>query len=321
METVFEYKQLLNRLKKNELSIILKDYNKFACIFNLVEVKDVSGKKDKLIKDILEVKKDYVKAIIMCLDLSGYEALKVIVTKKYDETYLNEHRDLINYLIDKKILWQMDNLIIAQDVLKDIKEVLKDKTIINHISKWDKTYRLVNGIIIAYGAVERKYFDILISKLKNKDNIYPMLEVYYKRDYSLEDSIVSNKLTNQKRINKYLKDINYKDFKMKDFVEMGSSVYHHNIKSYKTFIRVLKRNYIFSKEDIAFVDNNIVIPYLYNSLNEEKIANKNLEDTIINLFEFKGDKLKQKILTSVKLIREDFPLWEYRGFSKKEVNK
>lgn len=321
METVFEYKQLLNRLKKNELSNILKDYNKFANMFNLVEVKDVSGKKDNLIRDILEVKKDYVKSVIMCLDLSGYEALKVIVTKKYDEAYLNEHRDLINYLINKKILWQMDNLIIAQDVLKDIKEVLKDKTIISHISKWDKTYRLVNGIIIAYGAVDRKYFDILISKLKNKDNIYPMLEVYYKRDYSLEDNIVSNKLTNQKRINKYLKDINYKEFKMKDFVEMGSSIYHHNIKSYKTFIRVLKRNYVFSKADIAFVDNNIIIPYLYNSLNEEKIANKNLENTIINLFEFKGDRLKQKILTSVKLIREDFPLWEYRGFSKKEVNK
>ena len=102
---------------------------------------------------------------------------------------------------------------------------------------------------------------------------------------------------------------------------MGSSIYHHNIKSYKTFIRVLKRNYVFSKDDIVFIDNNIIIPYLYNSLNEEKIANKNLENTIINLFEFKGDKLKQKILSSVKLIREDFPLWEYRGFSKNEVNK
>jgi len=321
METVFEYKQLLNRLKKNELSNILKDYNKFASMFDLVEVKDVSGKKETLIRDILEIKKDYVKALIMCLDLAGYEALKVIFTKKYDATYLNDHRDLINYLISKKILWQMDNLIIARDILKDIKEVLKDKKIINHINKWDKTYRLVNGIIIAYGALDRNYFDILISKLKDKDNIYSMLEVYYKRDYSLDENIVSNKLTNQKRINKYLKDLNYKGFKMKDFIEMGSSIYHHNIKSYKTFIRVLKRNYVFSKDDIVFIDNNIIIPYLYNSLNEEKIANKNLEDTIINLFEFKGDKLKQKILSSVKLIREDFPLWEYRGFSKNEVNK
>lgn len=83
---------------------------------------------------------------------------------------------------------------------------------------------------------------------------------------------------------------------------------------------MLKNNYVFRNSDIEFVDKNIVIPYLYNSLNEEDVAKKNLEETIEKLFEFKGDKLKQKMLEEVMKIRDEFPLWEYRGFSKIEVN-
>ena len=59
----------------------------------------------------------------------------------------------------------------------------------------------------------------------------------------------------------------------------------------------------------------------HNSLNEEDIANKKLEETIISLFEFKGDKLKNKMLQEISKIRNEFPLWEYRGFTKTEVNK
>ena len=79
--------------------------------------------------------------------------------------------------------------------------------------------------------------------------------------------------------------------------------------------------YVFKNKDIEFVDENIVIPYLYNSLNEEDIAYKRLEETIENLFEFKSEKLKNKMLQEISKIRNEFPLWEYRGFTKMEVNK
>ena len=81
---------------------------------------------------------------------------------------------------------------------------------------------------------------------------------------------------------------------------------------------MLKNHYVFKNSDIAFIDKNIVIPYLYNSLNEEEKANKNLEDTILSLFEFKGDKLRLKMIEEITEIRSEFPLWEYRGYTKKE---
>ena len=48
---------------------------------------------------------------------------------------------------------------------------------------------------------------------------------------------------------------------------------------------------------------------------------KRLEETIENLFEFKSEKLKNKMLQEISKIRNEFPLWEYRGFTKMEVNK
>ena len=81
---------------------------------------------------------------------------------------------------------------------------------------------------------------------------------------------------------------------------------------------MLKSNYIFRNKDIEFVDKFIVIPYLYNSLNEEEVAKENLEETVTKYFEFKGDKLKTKMLSEIMKIRDEFPLWEYRGFSKME---
>ena len=57
---------------------------------------------------------------------------------------------------------------------------------------------------------------------------------------------------------------------------------------------------------------------IFGELNEEEKANKNLEDTILSLFEFKGDKLRLKMIEEITEIRSEFPLWEYRGYTKKE---
>ena len=255
----------------------------------------------------------------MSLDLKDYESLKNIL-KKNDPKTLNEHKELINYFIDKHIIFQKDNLEVPNDL--EFKCCFKNKDILKYVKKWNRIYDLANGIIIAYGVVSKKYFSFIISGIEEKDKIISKLEFYYKKEYIIEDKmIVSTKLSNKKRINKYFKDNNYKCFTNKEYVEMGKNIYHHNIKSYKKLIKTLKNFYVFKNKDIKFIDDNIVIPYLYNSLNEEDIANKNLEETIISLFEFKGDKLKNKMLQEISKIRNEFPLWEYRGFTKTEVNK
>ena len=319
IEIGVNYIEYLKKLKKEELIKIINDYNKLCDIYKEEKLDNTKAKKDKLVNDIVNIKDKYLKYLIMSLDLNDYNNLKEVL-KKNTTKVLNEHKELINYLKDKYVIFQEDNLVIPNDL--NYKTCFKNKEITNYVKKWSRIYDLVNGMIIAYGVISEDYFSFVTSGIENNEEILPKLDFYYKKEYIIDDTkIVSTKLSNKKRINKYFKDNNYKNFTNKEYVEMGKNIYHHNIKVYKKFIKILKNYYVFKNKDIEFVDENIVIPYLYNSLNEEDIAYKRLEETIENLFEFKSEKLKNKMLQEISKIRNEFPLWEYREFTKMEVNK
>ena len=312
----------LKELSKNQLIDLICDYNKLACIFDDETISyNNKEKKDKLINKILDIKNKYIKYIIESLDLEDYNILKRLILKKVKNDFFNINRSFINYLVDKKILFQKDNLEIPSDIYMLLKSFLKNKNVYSYIKIWNRIYKLVDGIIIAYGLVDRNYFDIIISGIVDKEKIVPKIDFYYKKEYIIDDKkIMSSKLSSKKRIDSYYKNNKYKMYSNKEYVAMGNNSYHYSIKSYKKLIKMLKSNYVFKNDDIKFVNNNIVIPYLYNSLNEEDIAKKNLEETITTLFEFKGEKLKHKMLEEIMKIRCEFPLWEYRGFTKIEVN-
>lgn len=315
-----EYQDYLQKLSKEKLQNIINDYNFLGKIFNYENLNTKKLKKDDLISKIGEIKEEYFKYFVMSLDLKDFNILKQLVFKKVNNDFLKENRDFINYLLDKQVLFQEQELMMSWDIIDLFKKFIKDKEIVKYVKHWDRIYKLVDGVIVAYGVVSRKYFDIIVNEIVEHEQIISKLDYYYKKDYIIDSKkIVSLKLTNKKRITRYAKNDKYKMFTNKEFVEMGNSTYHHNIKSYKRFIKMLKNNYVFRNSDIEFVDKNIVIPYLYKSLNEEEEANKTLEETVITLFEFKGDKLKQKMLDEIMKIRDEFPLWEYRGFAKVEV--
>ena len=314
IESEISYEEYLKSLKKDELNSIVANYNKLCSIYGFKKLENKKLKKEALVNEILECLNDYLKGVIMSLDKDDFEAIKSILKNNNNEV-LNQYKNLINYLKSLKIIYQSDNLQISKETLEVIKKLIKDKEVANYIKENDYLYKLSEGIIIAYGVIDLNDFKEIIKH----EYIIDLLDFYYKKDFDITDEmLLSKKLTNKKRINKYYKDKDYQQFSLKDFLALGNNSYHHSIKAYKKFIKMLKNNYVFKKRDLDFVDINVVIPYLYNSLNEEEIASKNLEDTVISLFEFKGEKLKQKMLQEIKLIRKDFPLWEYRGHTKNE---
>lgn len=315
------YKDYLKGLTKTNLMVIVNDYHELCDIYKLEkETKIEKKKKQEIIDYILNNISNYINCLVKTLDLADFETLKTIVnnSKKINDEFLVDNREFINYLIEKKLLNQKENLEITKDVNDLLIKNVNDKSVIEYVTKQNKIYTISNGVMVAYGVVDTKFFEDIISSYD--ENALLKIKYYYKKEYVVESKkIVSTKLTNKKRITNYFKNQDYKQFTNKDFIELGSMEYHHGIKSYKKLIKMLKNNYVFKNSDIIYVDKVIIIPYLYNSLNEEEIANKNLEETVIKLFEFKGDSLKNKMLEKIKDIRNDFPLWEYRGKTKNEV--
>ena len=157
------YITYIKKLKKDELINIINDYNSLREIYGGIKIETKNAKKDKLIEDITEIQNTYFKYVIMSLDLEDYNILKHLMTKKINSDYLLENRVFLNYLISKCILIQEQDLVIPKDTKVLISNLLKDKEVITYIKKWDRIYKLVDGVIIAYGIVDRKYFDIIIS--------------------------------------------------------------------------------------------------------------------------------------------------------------
>lgn len=308
-----KYEVYLKKLTKPNLNELVSNYNKLADIYNIDKLSVNKSTKANIINTFLEHKETYIKNIIMSLDYDDFKLLKKILTTKYSEELINDNHELIEYLTSVKLLF-IDKKI-PEDLYDILIKLLNDSNVKKQVLASDYLYKLVDGIIIAYGVVSKdKLKDII-----NKENLIEKLEFYYKKTYIIDDKkLVSNKLNSKKRINSYYKNNNYKIFKLKDYEALGKHEYHHNLKSYKRLVSMLRTNYVFKKKDITFLDKELVIPYLYISLNEEELANKELERKINELFEFKTDKLKSKMIKEIEVIRGEFPLWEYRGFSKKE---
>lgn len=312
------YIDYLKKLKIKNLFNIIDNYNELATFFDMEKIV-ASKKKNELISSIDKVESNYIKNIIMTLDLEDLEVLKGLIHKNCDIKYLNEHNTLVNYLINKKILFKENMVVIPKDIKTIIKATIKNKKIVKFVKEISRIKNIVNGIVVAYGVIDKSTFEDILKEVYEIDKIYILINNDYKKEYVVESrGLVSTKLQNKKRINKYFENKNYKKFSIDEFVLLGECKYHYSIDAYKKLIKMLKSNYIFKKNDIIFVDKNIVIPYLYNSLNEEDIALSKLETSIIELFEFNGEKLKNDMLEKIKMIRNYFPLWEYRGYDKEK---
>lgn len=311
-----EWKSYLDELNKAKLVEILKFYHELCASKNIEYEKNIEKKKKAdIIKYLIEEEKNYVTYFIESLDLVDFEYLKKCVSTNKEGT---KNKSFISYAIEKKIIFKKKELEIPSDLYEEIKLLINNKDILKKVTKQNELYMYALGLIIAYGVIDKTVFE---KYLKPVDELWEQkLNIYYKKEYQInEKNITSKALKNKERIDKYLKNKDIKVFSKKEYILLGTHLYHHNIKSYKKYIKVLKSNYVFKRKDIEFIDKEIVTPYLYTSLNEEAIANEKLEKTIMDLFEFKNDKLKNKMIEEVKKIRNDFPLWEYRGFSKNEV--
>lgn len=306
-----ELKEYLEKLSKRELIAIINSFHVLSDLNNEQRSSTITGeKKDILIDYLIDYYPKYIKYIIKLLDKDDYGSLIKMIKKS---SIIGIDNEFLKYLNNKYILFNNE---MDKDTYNNINKIIKKKSLKRKLIENQKYYNLAKGIIIAYGVININKFREII----NNDYYNKAIELYYKKDYIIDDKkAYSNNLTNKKRINEYLKNADIKEFKQKEFISLGNNKYHHSIKSYKKLLKILKRKYIFKNYDIMFLDNFIIAPYLYSSLNEEEKVNNNLNEVIDKYFEFNNTNLKSVIIKNISEVKKEFPLWEKRGKSLKEV--
>ncbi len=302
----------LEKLSKKELVDLINFYHELCDLNNSQKSLTITKeKKDILVDYLVDYHNKYLEYIVSLFSKDDYDNLLKLLKKT---STLGIDNSFLEFLNNKRVLFNNE---MPLETYKELKRLVKQNIIKRKINSNTKYYSIANGIIIAYGVIDADTFNIII----NSDTYMKKIQLYYKKDYIIDNKkVYSNKLTNITKINKYLKNIEIKGFNQKDFLNLGNKKYHHHIKSYKKLIKVLKRKYIFKNYDIMFLDNYIIIPYLYSSLNEEKKANAELNEVIEKYFEFNNSELKSSIIKNISNIKNEFPLWELRGKSFKEVN-
>ncbi len=295
-----QYIDLLKKLKKEEILKIVNLFHQYCLFYDYPIAEEINKeKKENIISYLMDKLDVYVKFVISSIDYKELEKLKK--TKDYNLELFKK-----NYLIINDTL--------SSDIKKLISQYLKNKSVNKKIKENKEIYLLARGIMTCYGALPLSLFKTLIGEKEyllisiNNDNLYKIED----------DKIYINKITNKRKINKYIKNNDLKKYSKNAYLKLGNNTYHHTFTTYKKLIRVLKNNYLFKNKDINFLDEKIVIPYLYNNTKDEDMALNNLDEAILKYFEFGNSKLKEKIISSLKLVREEFPLWEYRGRSIKE---
>lgn len=302
----------LEKLSKKELVDLINFYHELCDLNNSQKSLTITKeKKDILVDYLVDYHNKYLEYIVSLFSKDDYDNLLKLLKKTSTLGIVNSFLEFLN---NKRVLFNNE---MPLETYKELKRLVKQNIIKRKINSNTKYYSIANGIIIAYGVIDADTFNSII----NSDTYMKKIQLYYKNDYIIDNKkVYSNKLTNITKINKYLKNIEIKGFNQKDFLNLGNKKYHHHIKSYKKLIKVLKRKYIFKNYDIMFLDNYIIIPYLYSSLNEEKKANAELNEVIEKYFEFNNSELKSSIIKNIGNIKNEFPLWELRGKSFKEVN-
>lgn len=167
------FKEYLSNLKKEELNKIIECYNKLCIIFDYPKIEEAKGKKEELINSLVNIKDNYFKGIIKLLDQKDFGLLTKIVKKPSEEQLIN-NKDLINYLKEQHIFYTLDNLSVVTDI--DLKKIISSKEVIKYVKKNNDLYKMMDGIIIAYGVIDIKYFNIIISSIDNFNLIIPKLE-------------------------------------------------------------------------------------------------------------------------------------------------
>lgn len=315
-----------NNTKINNEKLI----NKFNKLYNTYYSKNKKLKKEDKkseINDLYLFLDDYLKCLVLNLSYDNIKKLKKILKcNKSRKIELNREELFIYSCLDKYSLCftvkEKNNIVyvIYNDVKDILYKLIKDDKTINLIKKNDLKLLLVKGIVEAYGALYKDELKDFYQRIYPKDDFKEILNLMN------ANVIINNNFKIQKDkkdklivFSKYFKTIEdtKKIFKKKvakpvytydEYISYGKYDLVYN-NEYKNLLKLIKHNYVFNSSDLEEFKEIILYPFIVKYKMEDKNAEKELKENIKQRFEYKNDKLEDKVFKQIILVANDEPLW------------
>ena len=321
---VKNYEYYLDRLKKEDIQIILNNYQ-------IKYQKNLS--KDSLIKLVLENISLIVEYTLDIFQLDELCNIKLLIKKNgYIKVKINhlllKFFEILknNYLIftDDDVLFEMPVELIGM-----FKEKLKNKTILNKIKNNVDEYNLILGYIDVYGFRNFKHFYELYSinyhlsysdalqRKKKMAYLYGEFKIYEdKKDIYISANNIKNIKTGKVFVPK--KKTEYKDYLIKELIDIHNFDYFNKKREYKKLKKFISKSYDVEMGSFKIINRFILVPYLV----ENQICNEDayslLSTLIDKYFEFNNEKHKNKFISLVENLVNIYPSWKLNGYNKKE---
>jgi hypothetical protein len=315
-----------NNTKINNEKLI----NKFNKLYNTYYNKNKKLKREDKkteINDLYLFLDDYLKCLVLNLSYDNIKILKkTLKNNKSRKIELNNKELFIYSFLDKYSLCftmkEKNNIvyIIYNDVKDTLYKLLKDEATINLVKKNDLKISLIKGIIEAYGALNIDELKDFYQKFYPKDDFKEILNLINC------NTILNNNFKIQKDkkgklivFSKYFKtlDDTKKIFKKKvakpvytydEYISYGSHDFIYN-NEYNNLLKLIKHNYVFNSSDLDEFKEIILYPFIVKYKMEDKNSEKELKENIKLRFEYKNDKLEDRIFKQIILVAINEPVW------------
>lgn len=308
-------------------------------------------------KDILEILENFhipykKNAAKESLEILMYDNINKIVSDVFDlfnqDEYINiklvvkknglvftkvNHllKDFLNNLSRYHLVKKDGNIfIMPHEFVKAFAKKVNDKKSINIIKINTEENNLILGLTAVYGVVEYEFFykkfsekfsyekEGLLSKLTILSEFYGEFKIFKEKN----KIYISNKVFKTiSSIKKYINSLEYKDYDIKDILNISTLKYMEKYHSYRKLKRFIDRNYYVEKSSFKIINKFIFIPFLAIYETDSKKAFKELDTLIDKYFQFKSEKNKKKFILLITKMAQDYPKWNLKGERKESHAK
>lgn len=235
----------------------------------------------------------------------------------------------VKYIKKEKMIY----LYTPTEIREILKGILKIKRIRNESQKNSIYISNLHNIIATYGIISGKKLTQIYNDVYGKTDESTIIQkiittAIFDDDIKLvmteEGYIVYGiSFENEDDVLEFFyslpKDLEYKIYTKKEYMEIGEGTYHYNFKEFDELCDFLETNFNMSEDEIYDFDNIFVLDYIFSYQLDADIAKKNFSNNLDKLFVGLNISDKAHISKLILSIAKNYPNFNYKGHTYNEM--